>query len=1232
MIEPELDERAANATMSRAQRVYEDGARDISRVMRQQITDGAQSAGRAHDEMADRARRAYLSMQDAAEKVAKEERKLDAAREKGSSNTEAIARRVERARLDEVQAINRARDAYNDYDQAVNRSTRASVVFREGFRTGINNAVSDATSSFGVFGDTATNVFSTLSPKAAGIAGGIVGIGAAALVVGKQLYDLGTTWDDVTDGISSRTGMVGAELAAVTSSVERVASGVAIPLEMVGDIAGQTAQSLHLSGAPLDAMIKQISELTEITGEAVNVRDLGKLYRVFGVEAGAMPKVLDDLYAASTNSGRSVNELVGAALKGAPALSAFGLSIGSSTGLISLLEEAGVDADAAVGAMTIALKKFADAGLAPQQALRDTITQIKSLNDSGNQVGAIDLAQTTFGRGFAPIFEAIRSGTVDAQALTDTLTGSTKPSINDMADSTRDAAEAFKMLKNKVAIEFAPAAKSEFEAINQLLTDMMGTLTSIANGDWGSAFGDIFDGLTDPFTSPNAPWRKWFGDKPPPVPTDPRTGLPGSQSNAPASSRDSGGVPDFSIDPSTGLPRSQSNAPASSRDSGGLPTGMVPPAPGMPGGPPLLLPTEKGSKSLPDAPVLPLQYTNTTGMPSSIANATTSLDEASHEVAEKEARLNQLKQSNVADANDIQKAENDLTKAHQNQLKAEQSLTDARIKATEQANKQLGKLSNDMNEFGNKLDADFGISKGLGGIVENFIKAAGNILAAPFLQALGMVEKANPNEGSGLVGILAANGAFGSQYTPAALAALQQQGTTSSYGVTRGVPGGPAAMAMPGESNRDFAHRAMMPFWQSQGFTVGDHGADKYGEHQNGALDIMVGSIAEGQKVLQQVLSDPNVYGAIFDNKTYGYGHGLTPQDYSAGHTGNPTQDHQDHVHAFYKPGDPNDIKPALSSASNGPVPVTVVSAPGMPQQGLSEQQWNAIAGREASGNWAMNSGNGFSGGLQFTPQTWTGFGGGQYAPQAWQATPQQQMAIGDRVLASQGPGAWPTTSAEHPEWFQPQPYSSGWGPGPQAPPMPGTVPAGGQGVGFGTPGPGIGNAALASAPTMGGGTAYPSQGGNSGNAIGGMALDGIMAATAGLDMLAPGSSAAAKIGIQLANRSIGFAAQAGGIAASGVGEFLTVGDNPRGSIGSSWWGKLAGGLAGAAPALPNLAGGKKPPGPMTQAGGDPAKAGNVDNSQTNHITVTPPKDTSANTQAAMVGEQTRMYSQPGKQ
>ncbi|MFE2105037.1 transglycosylase family protein [Kitasatospora sp. NPDC059463] len=74
---------------------------------------------------------------------------------------------------------------------------------------------------------------------------------------------------------------------------------------------------------------------------------------------------------------------------------------------------------------------------------------------------------------------------------------------------------------------------------------------------------------------------------------------------------------------------------------------------------------------------------------------------------------------------------------------------------------------------------------------------------------------------------------------------------------------------------------------------------------------------------------------------------------------------------------------------------------------------WDKVAACEATGNWAINSGNGFYGGLQFTSSTWAAFGGTAYAPQAHQATKAQQIAVGEKVLAAQGPGAWPVCSVK---------------------------------------------------------------------------------------------------------------------------------------------------------------------------------------------------------------------------
>ncbi|MEK0145625.1 resuscitation-promoting factor Rpf1 domain-containing protein [Corynebacterium yonathiae] len=76
------------------------------------------------------------------------------------------------------------------------------------------------------------------------------------------------------------------------------------------------------------------------------------------------------------------------------------------------------------------------------------------------------------------------------------------------------------------------------------------------------------------------------------------------------------------------------------------------------------------------------------------------------------------------------------------------------------------------------------------------------------------------------------------------------------------------------------------------------------------------------------------------------------------------------------------------------------------------DSDWDRLAQCESGGNWHINTGNGFHGGLQFNPQTWQANGGGQFAATADQASREQQIVVAERVLASQGWGAWPACSA----------------------------------------------------------------------------------------------------------------------------------------------------------------------------------------------------------------------------
>lgn len=77
------------------------------------------------------------------------------------------------------------------------------------------------------------------------------------------------------------------------------------------------------------------------------------------------------------------------------------------------------------------------------------------------------------------------------------------------------------------------------------------------------------------------------------------------------------------------------------------------------------------------------------------------------------------------------------------------------------------------------------------------------------------------------------------------------------------------------------------------------------------------------------------------------------------------------------------------------------------------DSDWDRLAQCESGGDWSINTGNGFQGGLQFSPSTWSGYGGDEFAPSADQASREEQIVVAERVLEGQGWGAWPSCSSQ---------------------------------------------------------------------------------------------------------------------------------------------------------------------------------------------------------------------------
>lgn len=170
--------------------------------------------------------------------------------------------------------------------------------------------------------------------------------------------------------------------------------------------------------------------------------------------------------------------------------------------------------------------------------------------------------------------------------------------------------------------------------------------------------------------------------------------------------------------------------------------------------------------------------------------------------------------------------------------------------------------------------------------------------------------------------------------------------------------------------------------------------------------------------ILELIYQDPrfdrNIKNGSFVGNGIGYyGSGIMAQ-------------HQHHVHvAMTADGAANCAAragyqgmPPSAPAADTPAPTPSDAAPA-PVSG--EPDWHRLMMCEsgAHGQWRANTGNGYHGGLQFDPDTWNLFGGQEYAVTADQATDVEQIAIGEKVLAAQGPGAWPKCSYEKiPGWW----------------------------------------------------------------------------------------------------------------------------------------------------------------------------------------------------------------------
>lgn len=1126
--------------------------------------------------------KAFSKVGDAMSKVRAEEAKLQDLREKGAANSRIVAQAeaLTRARNAETRATNDAIRAYDGMHASTSRLSSATSALSSalsGTRFGsIAADVSNLSGKFTAIGGTASK---------AGLA--IGAIGATAVVAAKQLYDLGAQWDEMADKISFATGKTGADLDQMMDSVRRVASDTAAPLETINQKALEVAQSFKIAGPAADELVQQLSILDE-KGNSVGTRDLARTMNLFGVETKDTSKVLDDLFAVSQKTGIPMQELATTLRSAGPAAKQFGFDIAQTAGLLGTFEQAGLDAGKVTPALTIFLKNAAKDGKEAGPELQEVVQRIQDMSDAGNDAGAANLAATSFGKSYVEILDAISAHKIDIEGLGKAFDANSE-GIKKSAEKTEDLAEAFTKLKNNLSGVFAPAAKKVFDSINWQLEGILGQAKQLQDffanpPDWAqwllgsNALPDQAPGT--PLTYPGSDQGPGRGSQ-----SEHRgaTGNPYGGGNIGGSLN----MPKGALNGFEGgfypLPRdskrstsSKTSVPYDQYSLGSIPLGSFP---------------GEQQMSLPGRAIE--QHTGPGGYevdPQKVFDAQTGQLAAQQRLEDARSRILEQQSKNDVTAQERQDAQNQLILAERSYLKSQQDLLDAQQGTWKKAEDQTKQLTQGMDDFYSSLDKDLGLSKGLPGLAENLAKFIGNIAAAPLLGPLGAISAAQGGvgkTGSGLIAMAGAAGAFGPQFqdfsgvglpgglTPQQMAAsggvpglvpgftqapgaTQQAGPKSWFGAGGSSgsnlvagPGGGALYGLPAGTDTGGygSSGAIFPQWVHdienafgiKASTYSGHQESNRNEpgfapnpgHQNRGIDWS-GTVEDMQRFADYLKTIPqDLEQVIWQNPNTGQRVGVAGgQDVSnTGYYAGDYDKHGNHVHT--------------RQSESIPLPMR----PGAPQQ----QRGAAIGGPQAP---LMGGGTPSSAGGDFfnqygLPSPIQRDSGGPLPPGV--SVVQNNTGQNEHVVNPQG-----QVGNQHVSQMFP-------GPGPGNNPMAGT-PA--QNVGTGA--------------TQIGGTEPKSQNGASQGAGGGIFGAGVSAASMAADSFAPGSGAAVQIAGQEIQRAIKAGGQFAGIVAGGLMEtFLPTGASEIAN--DNWVSRIAGGFAGMAPQLPNMAGKSPTPVPKDQ-------------------------------------------------
>jgi TP901 family phage tail tape measure protein len=340
----------------------------------------------------------------------------------------------------------------------------------------------DASSLASTLTATETGVLSRFKGIAGGVKGAMLGafavVGAAAIGVGKALYDIGAEFDAAFDNIRIKTGATGQELEGLKEDFRGIVASVPTDFESASTAVAELNRRLDLSGQPLQHMAKQVLELSRLTGTDLqtNIEALSRLFGDWGIKTDEQGKYLNRLWRLSQETGVEVSTLSEQMVQFGSPLRQLGFDFDTAAVMFAKFEKEGVNVQTLMPGLRLGLSNLAQPtdelaatmkrlgidARDPAKAFQQVMAEMEGMKSDSDRLG---LAMQVFGkRAGADLSAAVEEGRFSFDKLLGTMRNGDE-TIRSAGRSTMDFSEQWQIFKNRAMLALEPVATRVFAAL-----------------------------------------------------------------------------------------------------------------------------------------------------------------------------------------------------------------------------------------------------------------------------------------------------------------------------------------------------------------------------------------------------------------------------------------------------------------------------------------------------------------------------------------------------------------------------------------------------------------------------------------------------------------------------------------------------------------------------------------------------------------------------------------------